>query len=88
MMNSLPTFLRAALLAVVLAFAAQVANADPKVPAPIATTARTKNDTPVADNNEAPLGGLLIIAGIVVGVVVLAWICSRVSDNRRGNLMS
>lgn len=88
MMNSLPTFIRVGLLATVLAFTVQVANAGPPTPARVATTARTRNDAPVADNHEAPYGGLLIIAGIVGGVIVLAWICSRVSDNRRGNLMS
>lgn len=28
-----------------------------------------------------PLDGWLIIAGIVVAVIVLAWVCSRVSDS-------
>jgi len=76
---------RVAVLAAALAFAAHAVDArataaDP--PTTARTTARTKTDANTSDRDEFPLGGVLIIIGIVGVVIVLAWVCSRVGDNR------
>jgi hypothetical protein len=77
---------RAVLLAAALVLAAGALEAR-AVDATVAT-ARTRADEYPAGRDESPVGGILIIAGIVAGVILLAWICSRVGDNSRGNLMS
>jgi hypothetical protein len=91
MLNDLTTPVRAALLAAALVFAAHALEARAAGPAQAmatAATARTRTDEYPADRGEVPVGGILIIAGIVAGVILLAWICSRVGDSSRGNLMS
>lgn len=91
MMNYLTNPVRAVLLVAALVLAAHATEVRGAGPAPAvatATTARTRAGEYPADRDEAPVGGLLIVAGIVAGVILLAWICSRVGDNPRGNLMS
>ncbi len=87
MFTSIFTPIRTLLLAVALAFAAQAVAAPSLTLATTTTTTHTKNEA-AGQSDGTPIGGILIVAGIVAGVIVLAWICSRVSDNRRGNLMS
>jgi hypothetical protein len=91
MLNYLTTPVRAALVAAALVFAAhalEVRAAGPAQALATATTARARTDEDPTDRDAAPVGGLLIIAGVVAGVILLAWICSRIGDNTRGNLMS
>ena len=78
---------RTLLLAAVLAFAAQAADA--RSPAPdqpqttvTRSTARTKGDAAPANADGASVDGVLIILGVVGAVVVLAWVCSRFGDSR------
>ena len=79
---------RAAVLAAALIFATQGAFArataadHPPPTATVRTTARTQSRAPAADRDEFPLGGVLIVVGIVGVVVLLAWVCSRVADTR------
>jgi hypothetical protein len=35
-----------------------------------------------ADRTDDTLGGVLMVVGLVGAVVVFAWVCSRVADNR------
>ena len=73
---------RVLLLAAVLSFAAHASDVRAETNQPQTTaraTARTKGDAPAADRD--PIDGLLIIAGIVAVVIVLAWIGSRIGDN-------
>ena len=75
---------RALLLAAALAFAGQSAVARDTTEPTAATaraTARTKPDT-AAEADGVPLTGVLIIVGVVGLVVVIAWVCSRIGDNR------
>ncbi len=80
------TPIRALLLAAALAFAGQTVGAAGSTPEQTATarttTARTKTDAAVAEPDDSSLGGVLIIVGIVGVVVVVAWVCSRIGDNR------
>jgi hypothetical protein len=82
------TPVRAAVLAAALTFAATGAFARATaadLPRPAATaraTARTQADTTATARDDAPLGGVLIIVGIVGVVILLAWVCSRVADSR------
>ena len=56
---------------------------DAAPPQPVATTtAAARIDEYPADRDETPVGGILIIAGVVGGVILLAWICSRIGDSR------
>jgi hypothetical protein len=86
MRNYFTNPVRAVLLAAALVFAAGAIEA--RAAGATVATARTRADEYPAERDEAPVGGLLIIAGVVAGVILLAWICSRVGDNPRGNLMS
>lgn len=75
---------RALLLAMALAFAVQAADARAETQQPqttARTTARAKGDAPAADRDAFGLEGALIVAGIVVVVVALAWVASRIGDN-------
>ena len=74
--------LRAVLLAMALAIMAQPAEAGSRT-----TTVRTRTETTVTESDDSSDGGVLIIAGIVGVVVVLAWVCSRIGDNRSSNVM-
>jgi hypothetical protein len=80
------TPVRTLLLAAALAFAAQMADArGPGADQPQTTgrtTARTKADAEPTDRDGIPVGGILIIVGIVGVVIVLAWVASRMGDNR------
>ena len=82
MMTHLVAPVRALLLTAALVFATQTVAAGPTTPNhPQATsTARTKGDADATDRDGVPLGGVLIIIGIVGVVIVLAWVCSRVGD--------
>jgi hypothetical protein len=88
MLTYLPTPVRAALLAAVLAFAAQTADArgadQLQTIATTRSTARTKPDAEpsAAERDGIPVGGILIIAGIIGVVIILAWAASRVGDSR------
>ena len=87
MLNRFATPIRAVLVALALAFAAHAADARgsdeaSRAVATARTTARTENGTPAAEQDSFPLGGLLIVAGIVGGLIVLAWIASRIGDSR------
>jgi hypothetical protein len=89
MMNRFTSPVRTMLLAAILAFAALAADARATdvqsqpftTSAATRTTGRTKNDT-TSNNEGIPVGGILIIIGIVGGIILLAWIASRISDNR------
>lgn len=74
------TLIRALLLAVALAFTGPTADAARHTTEP--ATARTKADATAGYTGEAPVGGEVIIAGVVVVVIVLAWVASRIGDNR------
>lgn len=78
------TIVRSLLLTAALALAAPVAEAARH--APHRTTEPSKSapaDTKSAPaGDEVPLDGLLIIAGIVVVVVLIAWLASRMGDNK------
>lgn len=77
------TPVRVLFLAAALAFSMQVAVAQGNGEPPrTAATARTRNDAPAATRDESSTGGVLIILGIVGGLILLAWIASRVADNR------
>jgi hypothetical protein len=84
------TPVRTLLLAMALTFATQAADARGNAADPPQMTARasarTKTDTDttasVAERDGIPLGGILIIVGIVGVVIVLAWVASRMGDNR------
>ena len=77
------TPVRVLVLAVVLIFAGSTASATSPTEQTQATTrtaARTKG-APAAERDDAPLDGVLIIAGIVGVVIFIAWVCSRIGDN-------
>jgi hypothetical protein len=90
MLTSFATPVRTLVLAAALVFAAQMAEAradsidQPQTTA--RSTARTKTDskadTDPADRDGVPVGGILIIVGIVGVVILLAWVASRMGDNR------
>ncbi len=80
------TPVRAVLLAVALVLATSAI--EPRIATATVPTARTRVDEYPAEHDETPVGGMLIIAGIVAGVILLAWIASRVGDNSRANMMS
>jgi hypothetical protein len=86
MLNRFAIPVRALLLAVLLTFAAQAAEArstatdQPQTTA--RSTSRTKDGAGAPDRDSSSLDGLLIIVGIVGVVIFLAWACSRVGDNR------
>lgn len=86
MLNCFANPVRAFLLATILAFAAlaSAASAATAQTQPVATvtTGRSKNEENPSDRDAAPVGGILIVVGIVGGIILLAWICSRISDNR------
>jgi hypothetical protein len=90
MLTCLNTPVRALLLAAALTFAAHadVRAAAQEVQTTARASARTRADAPAADTqaadrgDEFPLGGVLIIVGIVGVVIVLAWVCSRFGDSR------
>jgi hypothetical protein len=89
MMNNILTPMRALLLAAALAFSMQAAVAQSSGEPPRTTpTARTRSDAPATHRDESSQGGVLIILGIVGGLIVLAWICSRVGDNRTDTVAS
>ena len=91
MLTYFTTPVRSLLLAAALAFAAQAADvrADdrPQTTTAARTSARTRGDADTPDRDGVPVGGVLIIAGVVGVVILLAWVCSRVSDNRRPMMM-
>ncbi len=92
MLTYLVTPVRAALLALALVCSTQVAEAlstatDQPQTATARTTARTRGDADAADRDGVPVGGVLIIIGIVGAVIFLAWVCSRIGDNRRPTMM-
>lgn len=66
---------RGLLLALALALAAGTASARSE------PTAARETAAPSAPDG-VPIDGLIIIAGIVAVVILLAWVCSRVSDTR------
>jgi Mn2+/Fe2+ NRAMP family transporter len=86
MMKYMNTTIRALVIAVVLAFTVQVAQASRPADS-ISATARTTSEPTTTGREEAPLDGLLILAGIVGVVILLAWAASRVGDRRGGHLM-
>lgn len=91
MLNYLVNPIRVLLLVAALTFAVQLAEAraagDQSQPVATArTTARTKNDANAPDPNTTPVTGILIIVGIVGGIILLAWICSRISDSSRPSM--
>ena len=73
MTRSISAPVRALALAIALALTAQTVAAYSTEPSPRAEVA------PAPDG--IPLDGWLIIAGVVVVVIFLAWVCSRVSDS-------
>jgi H+/gluconate symporter-like permease len=77
MFASVRTSVRALLLALALAVHATSAAADPPHP-----PAHTAAGAAVPDRDADQLDGVLVAAAVVGVVVVLAWVCSRVSDNR------
>jgi hypothetical protein len=85
MLMHLRTSIRVLLLAMALTFAVNAAGtratAEPTHQTAL-TPNRTRADAPAHDRDEFPLEGALIIAGIIGVVIVLAWVCSRVGDNR------
>jgi hypothetical protein len=83
MLTYLTTPIRAVLLAAALAFAAQTADARSTSTDQQTTTARTKGEAPPTERAGVSVDGLLLIAGIVGAVIIFAWVCSRVGDNRR-----
>ena len=92
MLTYLVTPVRAALLALALVCSTQMADAratatDQPQTATARTTARTRGDADAADRDGVPVGGVLIIVGIVGAVIFLAWVCSRIGDNRRPTMM-
>ena len=86
MLNCFANPVRTFLLATILAFAALAADAHTATaqtqPVATMTTGRTKNEENPTDRDAAPVGGVLLIVGIVGGIILLAWICSRINDNR------
>lgn len=71
---------RALLVAAILMFAAQVADARSTATTPAqTTTAPTKGDAPPQGTS---IDGILLIVGLVGVVILLAWVCSRVGDSR------
>ena len=92
MLTYLTTPVRAALLAAALLCPIQLADArhtaaDQPQTATARTTARTKGDAGAPDRGEVTVGGVLMIVGIVSAVIFLAWVCSRIGDNRRTMMM-
>ncbi len=79
MVAYLTTPVRALLLAAALAFTGQAFAAN-EPSAAARPTARTQTDAPQPD--ETPLGGVLLIVGLVGVVILLAWVCSRIGDSR------
>jgi hypothetical protein len=91
MLTSLSTLTRVLVVAAVLGFAVEASRASASGQQPqttTRTTARSKTETPANGRDESPLGGLLIIAGIIGAIVVLAWVASRMGDNRRSDTVS
>ncbi len=84
MLTYLTTPVRTMLLAAALACPVQMSEAR-DAPAQAQTTARTQTDVDATatDRDGVPVGGILIIIGIVGGVIFFAWVCSRVGDNGR-----
>jgi hypothetical protein len=82
MLTKLLTPVRALLLMLVFALSVPVAVAQVDTESQRgATTARTHADA-TRTSNDDPTGGLLIILGIVGGLILLAWIASRIGDTR------
>jgi hypothetical protein len=75
------TPVRALLLAAALVFATQAVDAN-TAPTnhPQTTTARSNGNAGATDRDGVSLDGLLVVAAVVGLVVLLAWVCSRVSD--------
>jgi hypothetical protein len=84
MMAQLTAPVRTLLLTAALVFATQTVEAQPSTSNHPQTTAtaRTKGDAAATDRDGVPLGGVLIVIGIVGVVIILAWVCSRVGDQR------
>jgi hypothetical protein len=93
MLTYLTTPVRTMLLAAALACPVQMSEArDAPAQAQTTTartTARTKTDadTTATDRDGVPVGGILIVIGIVGGVIFFAWVCSRIGDNNRPTMM-
>jgi hypothetical protein len=90
MLNRMTALLRLLFVALVLGLAVGATAARSAADQPQATartTARTKAEPVAPGQDEFPLGGLLIIAGIVGVVVLLAWISSRIGDSRRSDVV-
>lgn len=75
------TFVRSLLVTAALALAAPVADAGTRA-TESAKSVSTETKPQSADADDAPLDGVLIIAGIVAVVVFAAWVASRVGDNK------
>ncbi|HEY1189262.1 MAG TPA: hypothetical protein VGE74_16540 [Gemmata sp.] len=74
---------RTLLLIAVLAFAPPATSAARNAPAPPATKRVAEHPEPApADRDDRALEGLLIIAGVVAVVVFVAWVASRMGDNK------
>lgn len=75
------TIVRALVVTAALALAAPVADAAQRTTEPVkAAPAEPKSQA--ADTDGVQLDGLLIITGIVVLVVFVAWLASRMGDNK------
>lgn len=75
---------RALLIVAVLLAAVRTADAGAGAPAPTSKQTATEGAkaAPPATNDDVPLDGLLIIAGVIGLVVIIAWVASRVGENR------
>jgi hypothetical protein len=82
MLTRLLTPVRTLLLVAVFALSMPFATAQPNAePQRSAATAQTYSERGRSSNDD-PTGGLLIILGIVGGLILLAWIASRIGDTR------
>jgi hypothetical protein len=85
MLMHLRISIRALLLAVALALAGSATSASAAThpgPASARSADHGKTGGAATDREEFPLEGALIIVGIVGVVIFIAWVCSRVGDNR------
>jgi hypothetical protein len=80
MLTTMKTLTRNLLLAVLLLGVVSTAHATPSTPSTEPTT--VTHALTVPEEESFSLDGVLIVAGIVAVVVVLAWLSSRIGDNR------
>ncbi len=82
MLTTMKTLTRNLLLAVLLLGLVSTAHATPTPSTPSTEPSAVTHALAVPEEEGISLDGVLIVAGIVAVVVVLAWLSSRIGDNK------